>query len=50
MTCRAFNAEYFGSKLFNIQLYFHERIGEMVEAYFFLVSLFDIDNEFFSQK
>ena len=34
-TCRAFNAEYFGVKLLNTELYFHEHISEIIEAYIF---------------
>ena len=34
-TCRAFNAEYFSSKLLNTKLYFHEHISEIIEAYIF---------------
>ena len=34
-TCRAFNAEYFGVKLLNTKLYFHEHISEIIEAYIF---------------
>ena len=34
-TCRAFNADYFGSKLFNVELNFREHIGEIIEAYIF---------------
>ena len=34
-TYRAFNAEYCGSKLLNTELYFHEHISEIIEAYIF---------------
>ena len=34
-SCRAFNAEYFGSKLLNTELYFHEHISELIKAYIF---------------